>query len=141
MKAFNRIADVPIRLRSNIETPDVVVVFDDTMLGLPDITIGLAEDKILLVNTVMSPEEVRERTGFKGKIYTIPATDIALEEIKRGIPNTVMIGALVKLTNVVPMEVVKEKVRKTFEKKFSEEVVEANLRAVDRGYQEVKGDA
>ncbi|AEX85954.1 pyruvate synthase [Marinitoga sp. 1135] len=141
MKAFNRIADVPIRIRSGIENPDVVVVFDDTMLGLPDITAGLGEDKIMLVNTVMSPEEVREKTGFKGKIYTIPATDIALEEIKRGIPNTVMIGALVKLTNVVPMEVVKEKVRKTFEKKFSEEVVQANLRAVDRGYQEVKGDA
>lgn len=141
MKAFNRIADVPIRIRSGIETPDVVVIFDDTMLGLPELTMGLSEDKIMLVNTVMSPDEVKEKTGFEGKIYTIPATDIALEEIKRGIPNTVMIGALVKLTNIVPLEVVKEKVKKTFEKKFGPEIVEANIKAVERGYQEVKGNA
>ncbi|KLO23712.1 MULTISPECIES: 2-oxoacid:acceptor oxidoreductase family protein [unclassified Marinitoga] len=141
MKAFNRIADVPIRIRSGIENPDVVVIFDDTMLGLPELTAGLSEDKIMLVNTVLSPEEVKERTGFSGKIYTIPATDIALEEIKRGIPNTVMIGALVKLTNIVPLDVVKAKVKKTFEKKFAPEVVEANIRAVERGYQEVKGNA
>lgn len=141
MKAFNRIADVPIRIRSGIETPDVVVIFDDTMLGLPELTMGLSEDKIMLVNTVMSPDEVKEKTGFEGKIYTIPATDIALEEIKRGIPNTVMIGALIKLTNIVPLEVVKEKVKKTFEKKFGPEIVEANIKAVERGYQEVKGNA
>ncbi|HOO73662.1 MAG TPA: 2-oxoacid:acceptor oxidoreductase family protein [Tepiditoga sp.] len=138
MKAFNRIADVPVRIRSNVETPDIVLVIDDTLLSLPDITSGLAEDKLLIVNTVKSAAKIKEITGFNGKIAVIDATDIALEEIKRGIPNTVMIGAIVKLTGIVPLEVVKTKVEKAFNKKFSKEVVEANLRAVDRGYQEVK---
>jgi 2-oxoacid:acceptor oxidoreductase gamma subunit (pyruvate/2-ketoisovalerate family) len=138
MKAFNRVADVPIRIKSNIETPDVVVVIDDTLLKNPEVTSGLADDKFLLVNTTRSIEEVRNLTGYKGRIVVIPATDIALEEIKRGIPNTVMIGALIRATDIVPLDAVKEKIKAAFSKKFSDEVVRANIRALERGYQEVK---
>ncbi|BBE30136.1 pyruvate synthase subunit PorC [Tepiditoga spiralis] len=138
MKAFNRIAEVPIRLRNNVQHPDVVLVVDDTLLGNPEITDGLKEEKILVVNTVKTPEEVKKITGFNGKIATIEATNIALEEIGRGIPNTVMIGALVKLTDIVPLDVVKTKINHAFAKKFSKEIVDANMRAVDRGHQEVK---
>lgn len=138
MKAFNRIAEVPIRLRNNVQHPDVVLVVDDTLLENPEITDGLKEDKILIVNTVKTPEEVKKITGFEGKIATIEATNIALEEIGRGIPNTVMIGALVKLTDIVPLDVVKAKINHAFAKKFSKEIVDANMRAVDRGHQEVK---
>jgi 2-oxoacid:acceptor oxidoreductase gamma subunit (pyruvate/2-ketoisovalerate family) len=140
MKAFNRISDIPVRVRSNVEKPDIVLVIDDTLLGNPELTAGLDEDKPLVVNTLMEPSKVRELTGFKGKIAVVPATDIALEEIKRGIPNTVMIGALVKLTEIVPLDSVKEKVTAAFSHKFSDEVVEANMRALERGYQEVKID-
>jgi len=138
MKAFNRIADVPIRLRSDIENPDVVCVIDDTLLKNPEITSGLSEDKLLLVNTTRSIEEVRKLTKFKGKIGVVPATEIALEEIGRPIPNTTMIGALIRATDVVPMDAVKQKIRAAFARKFSESVVQANIRALERGYQEVK---
>jgi len=138
MKAFNRIADVPIRLRSDIENPDVVCVIDDTLLKNPEITSGLSEDKLLLVNTTRSIEEVRKLTKFKGKIGVVPATEIALEEIGRPIPNTTMIGALIRATDVVPIDAVKQKIRAAFARKFSESVVQANIRALERGYQEVK---
>ncbi|HBT51331.1 MAG TPA: pyruvate synthase, partial [Petrotoga sp.] len=116
----------------------VVVVIDDTLLKNPEVTSGLADDKFLLVNTTRSIEEVRNLTGYKGRIVVIPATDIALEEIKRGIPNTVMIGALIRATDIVPLDAVKEKIKAAFSKKFSDEVVRANIRALERGYQEVK---
>lgn len=138
MKAFNRVADVPIRVKSNVEKPDVVCVIDDTLLKNPEVTDGLSEDKLLLVNTTRSIEEVRKLSNFKGKIGIISATEIALEEIGKGIPNTVMIGALIRATNIVPLDAVKEKIRAAFSKKFSEEVVRANIRALERGYQEVK---
>jgi 2-oxoacid:acceptor oxidoreductase gamma subunit (pyruvate/2-ketoisovalerate family) len=137
MKAFNRISEVPVRVRSNVEFPDIVVVIDDTLLGNPDITSGLAEENYLVVNTIKSPEEVSKITGFNGKIATIAGTDIALEEIKRGIPNTVMIGTLIKLTDIVPMDSVKQKVTAAFSHKFSQAIVDANLRALDRGFAEV----
>ena len=139
MKAFNRISDTPIRVRSIIENPDIVVLFDDTLLGISQILQGLDEEKgIFLVNTVRDIDFVRNKTGFKGKICVVPATQIALEEIKRGIPSTVMLGALVKVTGIVPLEIIKERVIKAFSKKFSDEVVKGNLRALERGFEEVK---
>lgn len=141
MKAFNRIADVPVRLRNNVQHPDVVLVVDDTLLGNPDIVDGLTEDKVLIVNTVKTVEDVRKLTGYKGKVAVIKGTEIAMEEIGRNVPNTIMLGALIKLTEAVPMDALKAKVVHAFEKKFAQNIVDANIRAVDRGYSEVTIDA
>lgn len=138
MKAFNRIADVPILVHSSVENPDVVIVIDDTMLGNPDLVAGVRDETIFIVNTTKDVDFVRTKLGVKGKVCVIPATDIALEEIKRGIPNTVMLGAIAKVTGVITLESVEERIRKIFGKKFSEEVVEANVRALRRGFEEVK---
>ncbi|MDK2885995.1 MAG: pyruvate ferredoxin oxidoreductase gamma subunit [Thermosipho sp. (in: thermotogales)] len=138
MKAFNRIADVPILVHSSVENPDVVIIIDDTMLGQPDLVAGVKEDTIFIVNTTKDVEYVRAKLGAKGKVCVVPATAIALEEIKRGIPNTVMLGAIAKVTGVITLESIEERIRKTFGKKFPEEVVEANIRALRRGFEEVK---
>ena len=138
MKAFNRIGDEPILVRAVIEKPDLVVVIDDTLLS-PEIVSGLDEKEgVLLVNTVRSFEWIRKRTGFKGKICKVPATDIALQEIGKGVPNTVMLGALVKITGVVPLEAIDKRIEKMFLSKFGEEVVEKNKKALRRGFEEVE---
>ncbi|WP_126992763.1 2-oxoacid:acceptor oxidoreductase family protein [Thermosipho globiformans] len=138
MKAFNRVADEPILVHSSVENPDVVVIIDDTMLGQPMLTEGTDENTVFIVNTVKDVEAVRQKLGAKGKVCTIAATDIALEEIKRGIPNTVMLGAIAKVTGIITLESVEQRIRKAFGKKFSEEIVEANVRALRRGFEEVK---
>ncbi len=136
MRAFNRISDQKITVHSAVENPDVVVVIDDTLLS-PSIVAGIREGGVLIVNTVHPIEFVRKKTGFNGKICTVRATDIALEEIKRGVPNTVMLGALAKVTGLITLEAVEQKIRDMFGAKFSEQVVQANLRALKRGYEEV----
>ena len=138
MKAFNRIGDTPILVRAVIESPDIVVVIDDTLLS-EEIVSGLDDEEgILLVNTVRDFDWIRKRTDFKGKVCKVPATDIALEEIGRGVPNTVMLGALVKVTGVVPLEALEKRIEEMFLGKFGAEVVEANKRALKRGYEEVQ---
>ncbi|MCD6449597.1 MAG: 2-oxoacid:acceptor oxidoreductase family protein [Thermotogaceae bacterium] len=138
MKAFTRIGDTPILVRAVIENPDIVIVIDDTLLS-PDIVSGLDEKEgVLLVNSVRPFEWIRNKTNFKGKICKVPATDIALEEIKRGVPNTVMLGALVKITGVVPLEAIENRIEKMFLSKFGEEVVSANKKALKRGFEEVQ---
>lgn len=137
MKAFNRIGDEYIRVRSSIENPDVVVVIDDTLLS-PEVVEGLSTDGVLLVNTAKDIEFVRKKTGFNGRICIVDATDIALQELKRGIPNTPILGALVRATNVVSLEALERRIEKMFGNKFAKEVVEANKRALRRGYEEVK---
>lgn len=137
MRAFNRISDQPIKIHSGIENPDIVVVIDDTLITAMNVVEGLKEDGILIVNTQKSIDEIRKRTGFGGKICVVPATKIALEEIKRGIPNTVMLGALVKVTEVVPLDSIVEQFKEMFSNKLTPEMLEGNLRAIKRGYEEV----
>jgi len=137
MKAFNRIGDVPVLVRSSVENPDVVVVIDDTLLS-PAVAEGLSDDGVLLVNTAKDAAFVAEKTQFKGKICTVNATEIALQEIKRGIPNTPMLGALAKVTGVVTPEALEARIEEMFGDKFPKEVVEANKRALKRGYEEVR---
>jgi len=99
MKAFNRVSDEKILIHSSVENPDVVVVIDDTLLS-PSVVQGLSEDGTLIVNTTKGEDFVRAKTKFRGKVCVIDATDIALQEIKRGIPNTVMLGAVAKTTGI-----------------------------------------
>ena len=60
-----------------------------------------------------------------------------METIGRDIPNTPIVGALSKITGVVDVSDVKEHLKSTFGKKFSEAIIEANLSSVERAYEEV----
>jgi len=142
--AFNRISDGKIRVHSSIKEPDVVVVLDPTLIGATtDVTSGVGPDGVFIVNTGKSPQEIRKQLKIdKGKVYTVDANRISEETIGRVIPNTPMMGALIKVTGIIPYEAFIEDTKKQLEKKFSSkpEVIEGNLKAIERAYQEVKGE-
>jgi pyruvate ferredoxin oxidoreductase gamma subunit len=141
IKAYTRISDHNIRVHDAIYYPDIVVVLDDTLLETQNVDSGLDKDGLLLVNTQKPPEAVRKLLGLKGrKVHTIDATTIALEEIRRPIPNTVMIGALCAVTAVVDPEQIKHSIEKKLGGKLSEDVLAGNMRALDRAFQEVKSE-
>lgn len=141
IQAFTRISRDPIFIRSSITNPGIVVVLDPTLLGTVDVAAGLDEDGILIVNTGDEPAAVRKAMKLKGrKVFTVDANTIARETIGRAIPNTPMMGALVKVANLMPIEDVAQYVRKSFGKKFSEEIIEGNVKAVERAYAEVRGE-
>jgi pyruvate ferredoxin oxidoreductase gamma subunit len=138
IQAFTRLSDDPIEIHNNIETPNVVVVLDETLLPIVDVARGLAGDGAIIVNTCSSPAAVRAALGIAhGKVATVDASGIAMATLKRDIPNTPMIGALAKVTGVLDVEQIKEHLSKTFGKKFSQEVIDANLESVTRAYEEV----
>ena len=133
IRAFTRISPKPITIHSQIETPDVVLVLDPTLLGSVPVADGLGKDGILLVNTSMSPAEVRKVTGFRtGKAYTVDASHIAIEEMGRDITNTPMLGAFARATGIFDIEALTGQLRAWFGKKISPEAVEANVRAMRR---------
>ena len=141
IKAFTRISDKPITVHSQVTNPDMVVVLDPTLLKVVDVTEGLIEDGKLVVNTTLSAPELRIQMGVKGRdIYTIDATGIALKNLGKAIPNTPMIGALVKATGMLDINGVTEDFRKKFANKFREDIVEGNVNAILEAYQEVKGE-
>jgi pyruvate ferredoxin oxidoreductase gamma subunit len=142
VQSFNRISGEPIYLHCSVTNPKVVVVLDPSLMKDVDVTAGLDEQEgVLLVNTEETPEEVRSCMAWKGKnIFTVDASNIALECIKRNVPNTCMMGALVKVTSLMDFEQLLEDTRKKMEKKFKNrpEVVEGNMTAIRRAYEEVK---
>ena len=140
IRAFTRLSPRPIRIHSAIETPDVVIVLDPTLLGTVAVTEGLKEDGTLLVNTSTSPTEVRDVTGFpSGHVFAVDASHIAIEEIGREITNTPMLGALARATGLFEIEELTEELRAWFGKKLPPDAVEANVRALRRAADTVQG--
>lgn len=135
MKAFNRIDDRKIRIHHNIYEPDVTVVIDESLLASEsvDVAQGLKGEGILLVNTEASPEEVRQKTGFSGKILTIDADGIARETGAR-FPNVPALGALARAIDF-PLQPLLDELEKLIGKKVSEKIVQANLSALKEGYE------
>ena len=141
IQAFTRISSDPILIRSSITNPSIVAVLDSTLLGTVNVTAGMGEDGIIIVNTPDDPATIRATMKLEGcKVYTLDANKIAKETIGRAIPNTPMMGALIKVIGTMPIEQVAQYVRKSFGKKFSEEIIEGNVKAVERAYAEVKGE-
>jgi pyruvate ferredoxin oxidoreductase gamma subunit len=139
IRGFTRIGDQPILLHCNIAEPQIVVVLDPTLIGPVDVIEGLVENGTVIVNTVEPPEKMRARLGLRdGKVCTVDASGIALAELKRDIPNTPMMGALCKVSEVLKLETVKNDIAEKFKAKFRQEIIDGNLRAIDKGYEEVK---
>lgn len=141
MRAFARISDQPIHIHSGITNPSIVAVIDPTLLDSIDVTEGLNEDGILLVNTDLSPKEIRKKTNFnKGKVCTVDATKIALETIGLPLPNTSILGALIKITGLIKLEDMEGKIKEKFLKKIGEKKTQGNIDSVKRAYNEVRED-
>ena len=141
VRSFTRISDTAIRIHSQVTNPKIVVVLDATLLDAVDVTEGLPDDGTIIVNTTDSPSEIRKKLGLKSVgIYTVDATGIALKELNRNIPNTPMIAALSKVTNLVSLDTIKDDFEHNYSKKFKKEIIEANLRAMDSAYSSVKSE-
>ena len=139
--AFTRVSDAPIQVYSGIEHPQIVVVLDSSLLKIVDVTKGAPDDAVVLVNSERSPAQLRKDSGLVGnRLYTIAATRIAVETIKRPIPNTPMVGALTRITGLFDIDDVVTFLREDFGKKFPPKVVEGNIAAITRSYEEVQGE-
>lgn len=133
VQAFARVSDAKIRTRAQIVNPDYVIIQDPTLIGVVDCLFGIKDDGLVIVASAKKPEELGLTT--KAKIITVPAVEIALEEIGRPIPNTVMIGAFAGATGLITIE----SVEKAVHHKFSGEIAEKNAKACRRAYDAAKG--
>jgi pyruvate ferredoxin oxidoreductase gamma subunit len=142
VKSFNRLADGPIRIHTQVLSPDVVVVLDSSLLDCLDVTDGLKEGGNLIINTQESAAEIGKKLprtkGFK--LATVDASKIAMEILKRDVPNTVMLGAMVKVTGALEWEQMLTSIKQKLSVKFRgrTELIDGNIQAIKRAYDEVK---
>lgn len=141
MRGFTRISDEQIRIHCAVQNPDVVVILDETLLDAVNVVEGTDENGVIIVNTPKTPLEIRNKLNINGRhFFTLNANQIALDVIGRPIPNTVMLGALIKTTELMKMDTLISGLNKKFSHKFSKNVIDKNIEAVKRAYEEVEGE-
>jgi 2-oxoacid:acceptor oxidoreductase gamma subunit (pyruvate/2-ketoisovalerate family) len=136
--AFTRISTQPIRLHCAVYDPDVVVVLDNTLLKTVAVTAGLnRDDDILIVNSTEEPVKLKETLRIsKGKVWTVPATEIALKILGAPITNTALLGCVAKASNIVSMQ----GIEKTLKARFRTDLAERNFAVVKEAYEEAKSE-
>ncbi len=139
--AYNRISDQPIRVHSNIYTPDLVVVVDETLLHSVDVTDGLKEDGAVIINSSKEPEQLRSMlNGYQGKVYTVDARKISVEALGRYFPNSPMLAAAVAVGSIMEHDAFISEMRNSYQHKFAKkpEVIDGNMLALQLTYDALK---
>ena len=140
LRAYNRISSTKLRMHCPVLEPDIVAVADATLLDSINTAEGAMDNTIFLVNTSKDPKEIKEKlkASQNQKVFSLDATKIAIECFGRAMPNAPMLGAVCKITGLITLEHLLEDVKKSFGKKFSQKIIDGNLEATKRGYEEVK---
>ncbi|HQQ41335.1 MAG TPA: 2-oxoacid:acceptor oxidoreductase family protein [Clostridia bacterium] len=128
--SFVRLDDRKIRPKNQIYHPNCAIVIDPSLLVSAPVFEGLAPESFFILNTKAGDvSKLAEHENIRTVAY-LNATQIALDELGRAIPNTVMLGAFVRATGWVRKDLMEQKVRESFGEK--------NVTAFHRGYEEVQ---
>ncbi|MGC8929448.1 MAG: 2-oxoacid:acceptor oxidoreductase family protein [Candidatus Woesearchaeota archaeon] len=137
VKSFVRISNKEIRVHTPITNPDVVVLLDPTLIESIDVTEGLSNQGIIIVNS-KDENFKQELNNFKGRIFFVDASGIALKTIGKNIPNTPMLGAIAKVIPAFKIDLIKEVIVNEFKTRLSEEAIKKNQDAFEIAYNETK---
>jgi 2-oxoacid:acceptor oxidoreductase gamma subunit (pyruvate/2-ketoisovalerate family) len=130
--AFTRVDDKQIREKTQIYTPDCLVVIDPGLMTLPTLFTGLKPEGILILN---SPKKLDNQPDANLKIVgLIDATHIAVEEIGRDIPNTCLLGAFAAASGWLKLD----SILSCLSEYLSGDMLQRNLKSAERGYKEVE---
>ncbi len=134
VQAFLRVSKDPIRVRAEVTRPDIVVVLDDSLINIMDVTSGLKKGGLVVVNSRRSEKEIRDTMKYQGKLALVDALTVAMEELKVPITNTTMIGSLLKASDLVPFNLIESQIQARFNPKLAER----NINALKRASSETK---
>ena len=138
--AYNRISKDVIRVHSNIYTPDLVVVVDETLLNSVNVTAGLKEEGAISVNSAKNAEEIKPLlNGYQGKVFTVDARRISVETLGKYFPNSPMLAAAVAVSGVMSQDEFLKEMQESYQHKFAKkpEVIEGNMKALTMTLQEL----
>ncbi len=139
--AFARISDQKFYMKTEVYEPDIVVVQDPSLLSQIDVTAGLQEGGIILINTNNPDKEAVQAIKQKrpdAKFATVDASKIAKEEIGLSVTNTAILGALCKITDgkIINLNTLEKAINNRFKGKGA--IADKNVRAIKRSYSEVR---
>ena len=125
--ASTRLAHEPIRVLSQVTQPDIVVVLDDSLLGVANAAAGLAPGGMVIVNT-NRPVSVLGVTGDAHVVVSdVTGAAMAADLIVGGQPmvSTAILGAIAAATGLITMESVEAAIGHAFSGKAAAKNIEA----------------
>jgi pyruvate ferredoxin oxidoreductase gamma subunit len=139
MTAYNRVDDKEILNHEKYMKPDYVFVIDPALVFTTDVTINHKDTTKYIITTHMTTDELKAAQPKLAdkEVYTVDCIKIAQETIGRPIPNTPMLGAFMKVSGMYDIEFFKENMKRVL-KKLPQKIIDANMVAIQRAYDEVK---
>ena len=132
VQAFTRVDDKPIREKTQVYFPDCMVVIDPTLFKISSLFSVIKPEGILIAN---SPAVFEKSFDKNLKIAgVVNATQIAVEEIGRDIPNTCLLGAFAATTEWLKLD----SILASLKEYLSGDMLQRNIRSCERGFREVK---
>ena len=131
--AFVRLDDKPIREKTQVYSPDCVVVVDPTLRAAVNVFNGLRGDGIVILGEKNFPNPSEIPASVK-KLAVVDATKIAVEYLGVPITNTPMMGAFAAVTGWVTLE----SILQSFEQYLAPKLVERNQKAARAAYDAVQ---
>jgi pyruvate ferredoxin oxidoreductase gamma subunit len=102
LRAYTRSSSKPIRRHDAIEHPDAVVVLEPSLIREANVTEGLAEEGVVIVDLETAPPELR---GVR--VVCAPASKLAGEH-GSSFANVTMLGAVAAALGEPPLEAVQD---------------------------------
>ncbi|MBQ7895886.1 MAG: 2-oxoacid:acceptor oxidoreductase family protein, partial [Oscillospiraceae bacterium] len=138
VKAYVRWCDAcrEILHNSPVERPQLLALFHEALADTLPVTAGVKEDSIIVVDSHKSADELRDRLKLQaGTLCVVDALELALQSKSR--LNMVMLGAICRASDFIPLDAAKELVAATLGKKYPA-MLENNLTGLKLGYEELQ---
>lgn len=133
--AFMRMDEKPIDIKTQIYEPDAVIILDFSLIGAVDVTKGLKNSGIVIVNTRNKPCDFNFGNV---KAFTVNATEIAIDN-KLGtrtnpIVNTAILGAYSRVVGNIGMDAILQSIKENVPTKQEE-----NMQAARDAHKKILG--
>jgi 2-oxoacid:acceptor oxidoreductase gamma subunit (pyruvate/2-ketoisovalerate family) len=132
VQAFTRVDEKPIREKTQVYFPDCMVVIDPTLFKISSLFSGIKPEGILIANSPQMFDKSFDKNLKTAGI--VNATQIAVEEIGRDIPNTSLLGAFAATTEWLKLD----SILASLKEYLSGDMLQRNIRSCERGFREVK---
>lgn len=134
--AYCRLSERDIRTREPVVAPDCVIVIDPTLVHQVDLFSGLRTDGYILINSTQTLDQLglgslRDDLE-RAHLLTTPATEVALRQVGKPLPNAALLGGFAALTEQVGIGAVGTAIRERF--RNNPGVAERNVAAATEIY-------
>ena len=138
--AYTRISETPVIDRGPVYEPDAVIVLDASIIGQVDVETGLVANGTIIVNTANPDSPALKRLQLKPgqQLWTVDASQIAIELIRRNVPNTPILGVFARCFSVLDIDTMSHAIDELMSETFPPNIVEANLKALRLGHDQAK---